>query len=238
LPCRCPATLSPDKTAAEQLATTPYLRCQIPSSPPFTTSKQDMATFRKWLPLVFIGLVLVLGFNMCSTYNSLVQKDEQVRKAWSQVENQYQRRMDLIPNLVETVKGYAEFEKSTLQAVVDARANATRVTIQADELTPENLQRYEQAQGALGSALGRLLAVAENYPNLKANENFLSLQAQLEGTENRIAVERKNFNEVVGQYNSYVRRFPTNLYAGMMGFSQKAYFQATPGAERAPQVKF
>ncbi len=197
-----------------------------------------MATFRKWLPLVFIGLVLVLGFNMCSTYNALVQKDEQVRKAWSQVENQYQRRMDLIPNLVETVKGYADFEKSTLQAVVEARANATRVTIQADELTPENLQRYEQAQGALSSALGRLLAVAENYPNLKANENFLSLQNQLEGTENRIAVERKNFNEVVGQYNSYVRRFPTNLYAGMMGFSQKAYFQSTPGAERAPQVKF
>lgn len=197
-----------------------------------------MATFRKWLPLVFIGLVLVLGFNMCSTYNTLVQKDEQVRKAWSQVENQYQRRMDLIPNLVETVKGYADFEKSTLQAVVEARANATRVTIQADELTPENLQRYEQAQGALSSALGRLLAVAENYPNLKANENFLSLQNQLEGTENRIAVERKNFNEVVGQYNSYVRRFPTNLYAGMMGFSQKAYFQSTPGAERAPQVKF
>lgn len=197
-----------------------------------------MATFRKWLPLVFIGLVLVLGFNMCSTYNSLVQKEEQVRKAWSQVENQYQRRMDLIPNLVETVKGYADFEKSTLQAVVDARANATRVTIQADELTPENLQRYEQAQGTLSSALGRLLAVAENYPDLKANQNFLSLQDQLEGTENRIAVERKNFNEVVSQYNSYVRRFPTNLYAGMMGFSQKAYFQATPGAERAPQVKF
>lgn len=197
-----------------------------------------MATFRKWLPLVFIGLVLVLGFNMCSTYNTLVQKDEQVRKAWSQVENQYQRRMDLIPNLVETVKGYADFEKSTLQAVVDARANATRVTIQADELTPENLQRYEQAQGALSSALGRLLAVAENYPNLKANESFMSLQNQLEGTENRISVERKNFNEVVSQYNSYVRRFPTNLYAGMMGFSQKAYFQATPGAERAPQVKF
>ncbi|MCS7036158.1 MAG: LemA family protein [Saprospiraceae bacterium] len=197
-----------------------------------------MATFRKWLPLVFIGLVLILGFNMCNTYNSLVQKDEQVKKAWSQVENQYQRRLDLIPNLVETVKGYADFEKSTLQAVVEARANATRVTIQADELTPENLQRYEQAQGALSSALGRLLAVAENYPNLKANENFLSLQTQLEGTENRIAVERKNFNEVVGQYNSHVRRFPTNLYAGMLGFSQKAYFQSTPGAERAPQVKF
>lgn len=197
-----------------------------------------MATFRKWLPLVFIGLVLVLGFNMCSTYNTLVQKDEQVRKAWSQVENQYQRRMDLIPNLVETVKGYADFEKSTLQAVVEARANATRVTIQADELTPENLQRYEQAQGALSSALGRLLAVAENYPNLKANESFLNLQNQLEGTENRISNARKNFNEVVSQYNSYVRRFPTNLYAGMMGFSQKAYFQATPGAERAPQVKF
>ncbi len=197
-----------------------------------------MATFRKWLPLVFIGLVLVLGFNMCNTYNALIKKDEQVKKAWSQVENQYQRRSDLIPNLVETVKGYADFEKSTLQAVVDARANATRVTIQADQLTPENLQRYEQAQGALSSALGRLLAVAENYPNLKANENFLSLQAQLEGTENRIAVERKNFNEVVGEYNSYVRRFPTNLYAGMLGFSQKAYFQSTPGAEKAPQVKF
>ena len=197
-----------------------------------------MATFRKWLPLVFIGLVLVLGFNMCNTYNALIKKDEQVKKAWSQVENQYQRRSDLIPNLVETVKGYADFEKSTLQAVVDARANATRVTIQADQLTPENLQRYEQAQGALSSALGRLLAVAENYPNLKANENFLSLQAQLEGTENRIAVERKNFNEVVGEYNSYVRRFPTNLYAGMLGFSQKAYFQSTPGAEKAPEVKF
>jgi len=197
-----------------------------------------MATFRKWLPLVFIGLVLVLGFNMCNTYNALVQKDEQVKKAWSQVENQYQRRADLIPNLVETVKGYADFEKSTLQAVVEARANATRVTLQADELTPENLQRYEQAQGALGSALGRLLAVAENYPNLKANENFINLQTQLEGTENRIAVERKNFNEVVGEYNASVRRFPTNLYAGMLGFSQKAYFQSTPGAEKAPQVKF
>ncbi len=197
-----------------------------------------MATFRKWLPLVFIGLLLVLGFNMCNTYNALVQRDEQVKKAWSQVENQYQRRMDLIPNLVETVKGYADFEKSTLQAVVEARANATRVTIQADQLTQENLQRYEQAQGALGSALGRLLAVAENYPNLKANENFINLQTQLEGTENRIAVERKNFNEVVGQYNAYVRRFPTNLYAGMLGFTPKAYFQSTPGAEKAPQVKF
>ena len=204
---------------------------------PFFKTKH-MATFRKWLPLVFIGLVLVLGFNMCNTYNALVQKDEQVKKAWSQVENQYQRRADLIPNLVETVKGYADFEKSTLQAVVEARANATRVTLQADELTPENLQRYEQAQGALGSALGRLLAVAENYPNLKANENFINLQTQLEGTENRIAVERKNFNEVVGEYNASVRRFPTNLYAGMLGFSQKAYFQSTPGAEKAPQVKF
>ncbi len=217
-----------------------YLRCRI-SSPVLLFlffKTKHMATFRKWLPLVFIGLVLVLGFNMCSTYNALVQKDEQVKKAWSQVENQYQRRADLIPNLVETVKGYADFEKSTLQAVVEARANATRVTLQADELTPENLQRYEQAQGALGSALGRLLAVAENYPNLKANENFINLQTQLEGTENRIAVERKNFNEVVGEYNAYVRRFPTNLYAGMLGFSQKAYFQSTPGAEKAPQVKF
>jgi LemA protein len=197
-----------------------------------------MATFRKWLPLVFIGLLLVLGFNTCNTYNALVQKDEQVKKAWSQVENQYQRRLDLIPNLVETVKGYAEFEKSTLQAVVEARANATRVTLQADQLTPENLQRFEQAQGALSTALGRLLAVAENYPNLKANENFINLQTQLEGTENRIAVERKNYNEVVGEYNTYLRRFPTNLYAGLLGFSSKAYFQAAPGAEKVPQVKF
>jgi LemA protein len=197
-----------------------------------------MATFRKWLPLVFIGLLLVLGFNTCNTYNALVQKDEQVKKAWSQVENQYQRRLDLIPNLVETVKGYAEFEKSTLQAVVEARANATRVTLQADQLTPENLQRFEQAQGALSTALGRLLAVAENYPNLKANENFINLQTQLEGTENRIAVERKNYNEVVGEYNTYLRRFPTNLYAGLLGFSPKAYFQAAPGAEKVPQVKF
>ncbi len=197
-----------------------------------------MATFRKWLPLVFIGLLLVLGFNTCNTYNALVQKDEQVKKAWSQVENQYQRRLDLIPNLVETVKGYAEFERSTLQAVVEARANATRVTLQADQLTPENLQRFEQAQGALSTALGRLLAVAENYPNLKANENFINLQTQLEGTENRIAVERKNYNEVVGEYNTYLRRFPTNLYAGLLGFSSKAYFQAAPGAEKVPQVKF
>ncbi len=197
-----------------------------------------MATFRKWLPLVFIGLLLVLGFNTCNTYNALVQKDEQVKKAWSQVENQYQRRLDLIPNLVETVKGYAEFEKSTLQAVVEARANATRVTLQADQLTPENLQRFEQAQGALSTALGRLLAVAENYPNLKANENFINLQTQLEGTENRIAVERKNYNEVVGEYNTYLRRFPTNLYAGLLGFSSKAYFQAAPAAEKVPQVKF
>ncbi len=197
-----------------------------------------MATFRKWLPLVFIGLLLVLGFNTCNTYNALVQKDEQVKKAWSQVENQYQRRLDLIPNLVETVKGYAEFERSTLQAVVEARANATRITLQADQLTPENLQRFEQAQGALSTALGRLLAVAENYPNLKANENFINLQTQLEGTENRIAVERKNYNEVVGEYNTYLRRFPTNLYAGLLGFSSKAYFQAAPGAEKVPQVKF
>jgi len=197
-----------------------------------------MAIIKKVLPLVLLGLLLVLIFNMCGAYNTVVGKDENVKKAWSQVENQYQRRADLIPNLVSTVKGYADFEQSTLQAVVEARANATKVTIKVDELTEENVKRYEQAQGALSGALGRLLAVAENYPNLKANESFLGLQTQLEGTENRIAVERKNFNEVVGDYNTYIRKFPTNLYVGMFGFSRRGYFESTAGAERAPEVKF
>lgn len=197
-----------------------------------------MAIIRKVLPLVLLGLLLVLIFNMCGAYNTVVGKDESVKKAWSQVENQYQRRADLIPNLVNTVKGYADFEQSTLQAVVEARANATKVTIKVDELTEANIQRFEQAQGALSSALGRLLAVAENYPNLKANENFLSLQTQLEGTENRIAVERKNFNDVVEGYNAYIRKFPTNLYVGVFGFSPRSYFQSQVGADKAPEVKF
>ena len=195
--------------------------------------------FRKLMPvIILLGVFALLGFSMCGSYNTTVVKDENVKKSWSQVENQYQRRADLIPNLVNTVKGYANFEQQTLQAVVEARANATRVTINADNLTPENIQRFEQAQTGLSGALGRLLAVAENYPDLKANQNFLSLQTQLEGTENRIAVERKNFNETVNDYNSYIRRFPTNLFAGMFGFSSRGYFQSAAGADKAPEVKF
>lgn len=197
-----------------------------------------MVNIRKFLPLILLGVLLLLVFNMCGSYNTVVGKDESVKKAWSQVENQYQRRSDLIPNLVSTVKGYAEFEKSTLQAVVDARANATKVTFTADQLTPENIQRFEQAQGALSSSLSRLLAVAENYPNLKANENFRDLQVQLEGTENRIAEERRKFNESVNDYNTYIRKFPTNLYVGIFGFSPRGYFQAAAGSEKVPEVKF
>ncbi|MCW5923949.1 MAG: LemA family protein [Saprospiraceae bacterium] len=175
---------------------------------------------------------------MCNTYNKLGPMEEGVKKAWSQVENQYQRRADLIPNLVNTVKGYANFEQETLQKVVEARTSATQVKIDVGDLTEENIRRYEQAQQGLSGALGRLLAVAENYPDLKANQSFLDLQKQLEGTENRISVERKNFNEAVEGYNAYIRRFPTNMIAGMFGFSKKGYFQAAPGSEKAPEVKF
>lgn len=197
-----------------------------------------MTNIRKFLPLILLGVLLLLVFNMCGSYNTAVNKDENVKKAWSQVENQYQRRADLIPNLVNTVKGYADFEKETLQSVIEARANATKVNFTADELTPENIQRFEQAQSALGGALSRLLVTVERYPDLKANENFLSLQTQLEGTENRISVERRNFNTAVNDYNAYVRKFPTNLFAGMFGFSPKGYFSAAPGSDKAPEVKF
>lgn len=188
--------------------------------------------------LAVLAVLLVGGCSTCNSYNTAVGKDENVKKAWSQVENQYQRRADLIPNLVSTVKGYANFEQQTLEAVVAARASATQVKIDANNLTPENLQRFEQAQQGLSGALGRLLAVAENYPDLKANQNFLDLQKQLEGTENRISVERKNFNDAAQDYNSYIRRFPTNLLVGIFGFSQKEYFKSTPGSEKAPEVKF
>lgn len=164
--------------------------------------------------------------------------EEGVKKAWSDVESDYQRRADLIPNLVNTVKGYANFEQQTLTQVVEARASATQVKIDANNLTEENIRRFEQAQQGLSGALGRLLAVAEAYPNLKADQSFLNLQTQLEGTENRIKVARNKFNEAVQNYNSYVGRFPTNLYAGMFGFSKKGYFQAAPGSEKAPEVKF
>lgn len=197
-----------------------------------------MTDIRKYLPIILLGLVAVLVFSMCGSYNTAVQKDETVKSAWSQVENQYQRRADLIPNLVNTVTGYANFEKQTLEAVVQARASATQVKIDPENLTPEAIQRFEQAQQGLSGALGRLLMVTENYPDLKANQNFLDLQKQLEGTENRISVERKNFNSSVQDFNSHIRRFPTNLLVGIFGFSPKGYFQAQPGSEKAPEVKF
>lgn len=197
-----------------------------------------MIDIRKYLPIILLGLVAVLVFSMCGSYNTTIQKDESVKAAWSQVENQYQRRSDLIPNLVNTVKGYANFEQQTLEAVVSARASATQMKVDPNNLTPEAIERFEQAQQGLSGALGRLLMVTENYPDLKANQNFLDLQKQLEGTENRIAVERKNFNETVQDFNAYIRRFPTNLLVGVFGFSPKGYFQAQPGSEKAPEVKF
>jgi LemA protein len=197
-----------------------------------------MTDFRKYLPLILLALGALLVFSTCGSYNTAVKKDEGVKAAWSQVENQYQRRSDLIPNLVNTVKGYADFEKSTLEAVVQARASATQVKVDPNDLTPESIQRFEQAQQGLSGALGKLLMITENYPDLKANQNFLALQQQLEGTENRITVERKNFNESVQDFNAHIRRFPTNLLVGMFGFSPKGYFQAQPGSERAPEVKF
>ena len=173
-----------------------------------------------------------------STYNGFVQQQEGVEAAWAQVENVYQRRADLIPNLVATVKGYAKHEQETLDKVVSARAKATQITVDPTNLTAESLKKYQEAQGELGSALGKLLAITENYPDLKANENFLQLQAQLEGTENRITVERKTFNEVAQTYNSAIRQFPGNILAGMFGFERKPYFEAESGAEKAPKVEF
>ncbi len=182
-----------------------------------------------------VAVVVVWGV---SKYNSLVVSGEKVESAWSQVENQYQRRSDLIPNLVNTVKGYAAHEQNTLEEVVAARAKATQVTVDAESLTPEKLAEYQKVQGEVGSALGRLMAISEAYPDLKANQNFMELQAQLEGTENRIAVARRDFNEAVKAYNLRTKRFPSNIIAGMFGFESKAYFEAVSGAEKAPVVSF
>ena len=188
---------------------------------------------------VFIGLVVLIVFlTSISSYNKMVQYDENVTNAWAQVENVYQRRADLIPNLVNTVKGYADFEKSTLTAVIEARAKATSVNISADKLNDQTMAQFQQAQDGLGSALSRLMVVVEKYPDLKANQNFLELQAQLEGTENRIANERMKFNETTRTYNVYTRRFPARVFASIYGFEQKPYFKATEGAEKAPEVKF
>lgn len=196
----------------------------------------------------FLGIVVLLGFLLfivliggCSayrSYNKMVPMDEAVSSAWSQVENVYQRRADLIPNLVNTVKGYADFEKSTLTQVIEARAKATSVNIKAENLNDQTLAQFQQAQDGLSSALSRLMVVVEKYPDLKANQNFLELQAQLEGTENRIATERMKFNETTQTYNTYIRKFPTNIFAGWFGFEKKPYFKAVEGAEKAPEVKF
>lgn len=188
--------------------------------------------------LIIVGLLVLAGMWMTRLYNGMVTAEETTVKAWAQVENVYQRRADLIPNLVSTVKGYAAHESSTLEAVVAARAQATQIKVDPNKLDAAGLQKFQEVQGQLSTALGRLLMVTENYPNLKANENFLSLQAQLEGTENRITVERQKFNEAVQNYNMMIRRFPRNILAGMFGFEKKAYFEAQPGAETAPKVEF
>lgn len=188
--------------------------------------------------LVIVGLVLLLVMMLTGRYNRLVTLEEGVTASWAQVENVYQRRADLIPNLVNTVKGYADFEQSTLTQVIEARAKATSVTIDPTNLNEASLQQFQQAQEGLGSALSRLMVVVERYPDLKANQNFMDLQAQLEGTENRITVERRTFNETAQAYNTEIRRFPNNMLAGMFGFEKKAYFQAESGAEKAPEVQF
>lgn len=187
---------------------------------------------------IIVALAVLLFFWTKGVYNNLVTQDEGVKTAWSQVENQYQRRADLIPNLVNTVKGYAAHEKNTLEGVMNARAKATQTTIDPTNLNEENMKQYQAAQGELSNALSRLMVVVERYPELKANENFRELQVQLEGTENRITVERKRFNEVAQGYNTYVRTFPNNILSGIFGFQTKAYFTAEAGAEKAPQVEF
>ena len=189
--------------------------------------------------IIVVAVVLLLVFWGVGQYNSMVVLDEQVNTSWSQVENQDQRRADLIPNLVETVKGYASHERETLEGVINARAKASQPIVQAgDGMTQEQLNQFQQAQGDLTSALNRLMVVVERYPELKADENFRQLQAQLEGTENRITTARMDFNNEAQQYNTKVRRFPTNIFAGLFGFHQRPYFQAEAGAEHAPQVKF
>jgi LemA protein len=189
--------------------------------------------------IAFVVVALIIAVWAMGQYNGLVQSREAVNTAWAQVENVYQRRMDLIPNLVATVKGVAAFEKDTYIAVAEARSKAGQIKITPEMLNdPAAFKQFEASQAALGSALSRLLAVAENYPQLKANQNFLELQSQLEGTENRIAVERRKFNEVAQGYNTKIKSFPANLLAGLFGFRERPYFSAAPGAEKAPEVKF
>lgn len=194
---------------------------------------------KKWVVLIVVVLLLLVGYSSIKgTYNTMVLRDEGVNTAWAQVENQYQRRVDLIPNLVNTVKGYANFEQETLTGVIEARSKATAVTIDPSNLSPEAIANFDQAQQGLSSALSRLLVTIERYPDLKASTQFQQLQVQLEGTENRIAVERRNFNQEVQGYNTYIRSFPKNLYANLFGFDEKGYFQAISGADTAPKVTF
>ena len=191
---------------------------------------------------IIIGVIVIIGILIYSsvkgTYNSMVTYEEDVSEKWSQVTNNYQRRMDLIPNLVNTVKGYADFEKETLTAVIEARAKATSVNIDPSNLNAGMMQQFQQAQDGLSSSLGRLLVTIERYPELKANQNFLDLQAQLEGTENRIANARRKFNESTRIFNVYIKKFPKNIYANIFGFEQKPYYEAEQGAENAPKVEF
>lgn len=188
--------------------------------------------------LIIVAVVLVIYLWFKSGYNAMVEKQEAVQAQWAQVENVYQRRADLIPNLVATVKGYAQHEQGTLTAVIEARAKATSVTIDPTNLDPDDIAQFQAAQDQLSGALSRLLVSVEAYPDLKANENFMALQAQLEGTENRITVERQKFNEKAMEYNQYIRKFPRNIIAGMFDFEKVGYFKAQAGAETAPKVEF
>ncbi len=198
-----------------------------------------MKISKGWIILIVVVVFIILLFSWGKgVYNKLVTREEGVNQAWANVENVYQRRLDLIPNLVTTVKGVANFEQSTLTAVIEARAKATSVQINPKNLDEGSLQKFQEAQNGVSSALGRLMVVVEQYPQLKATQNFSELQAQLEGTENRITVERRNFNESAQAYNTYLRSFPSNIFAGMFGFQKKAYFTSDKGAEKAPQVQF
>ncbi len=194
-----------------------------------------MESFKKFIPWIIVGVLVLWGIGK---YNGIVGKDQEVKKTWGDVESDYQRRSDLIPNLVNTVKGYANFEQKTLTDVIQARASATQMKIDPTNLTPEKLEQFQQAQSGLSSALGRLLVVTENYPDLKANQNFLDLQSQLEGTENRISVSRKRFNEAVQGFNTAIVGFPGNLIAKIGGFTEKGFFKAAEGSDKAPEVKF
>lgn len=193
---------------------------------------------RNSILLIVLGIIVIFVFMGCGQYNNLVQQDENVKKVWNNVQSQYQRRADLIPNLVNTVKGEANFERGTLNDVINARARATSTQISPDNLTPENIEKFQQAQGQLSGALSRLLVTVEQYPNLRANDAFRNLQTQLEGTENRIAVARNDFNAAIQTYNTQVRKFPTVIFAGIMGFKQKEGFKADAGSENVPKVDF